>query len=703
MARARFTLDDAALELLQLEADDLAGARRLRDRVHRLAGKVGAVEAALLHDAAAALEAHARGEATAGTDLIGDAGRAIELAMNARDQVEHARHAVHEQEAEAKAPRASTPLPMDPLMLAALEAFEAEEAQAAPAVVPMPQLAPSADKQEQRSLLEAADAELLEGFVSESEEYLRDAETALLALERDPTDTEAVNRVFRCFHTIKGTSAFLGLDPISKLAHRAESLLSRARDGEIRLTGTYSDLSLQAIDVLNALVRKAIGGGAPPETYDVVMAALSGSDAAPSQAAAEPSCAPVPAGNPPAAARSEPDANGESYTRVRTDRLDQMLDIIGEMVIAHAMIAEDELMASGGHELVTRKVAHAGKIVRELQDLSISMRMVPMKALFQKLARVCRDTARKSGKTVDFLTDGEDTEIDRNMVDVVGDPLIHMVRNAVDHGIEMPDARRNARKPARGLVRLSAHHAGGSVVVTLEDDGRGLDHDRLVAKAVAKGLVDADRTLSEREVHELIFAPGFSTADQVTDLSGRGVGMDVVRRNIESLRGRIEIDSQAGRGSRFTIRLPLTLAITDGMMVRVGAERYIVPNVSIQMSFRPDRSALSTVIGRGELVSLRGEILPIVRLHRVLDIANAVEDPAKALLVIVGSAERRCALLVDELLGQHQVVAKSLGEGIGKIPGVSGGAILGDGRVGLILDVPELLALPRVAAREKVA
>jgi two-component system chemotaxis sensor kinase CheA len=701
MARARFTLDDAALELLQLEADDLTGARRLRDRLRRLAGKAGDVEAALLHDAAAALDAHGRGAAPAGVDLITDAGHAIEQAMNARDQVEDVTTAAHTQ-VPAATNRAPAPPAVDPLMLAALAALEADDAAAAAAAaavaLPMPEETEPTLSNAERSLAEAADAELLEGFVAESEEYLRDAEMALLALERDPSDMEAVNRVFRCFHTIKGTSAFLGLEPVSKLAHRAESLLSRARDGEIRLTGTFADLSLQAIDVLNALVRGAIGGGAIPEAYDVVMAALSGSDAEPSQPAPKASPAPVPA-----AARTEPDANGESYTRVRTDRLDQMLDIIGEMVIAHAMIAEDGLMTSGSQEKLTRKVAHAGKIVRELQDLSISMRMVPMKALFQKLARVCRDCARKSGKTVDFLTDGEDTEIDRNMVDVVGDPLIHMVRNAVDHGIETPDVRRNARKPARGLVRLRAYHAGGSVVLTLEDDGHGLDHERLVAKAVAKGLIDPDRTLSEREVHELIFAPGFSTAEQVTDLSGRGVGMDVVRRNIESLRGRIEIDSQPGRGSTFTIRLPLTLAITDGMMVRVGAERYIVPNVSIQMSFRPDRSALSTVIGRGELVSLRGEILPIVRLHRVLEIADAVQDPAQALLVIVGSAERRCALLVDELLGQYQVVAKSLGAGIGKIPGISGGAILGDGRVGLILDVPELLALPRVAAREKVA
>lgn len=670
MPRTQFSLDEAAVELMQLEPGDSAGARRLRDRMRRLAKRVDGAQAAALEDAIAALDAISRRGAGDGQTSLDLAGSAIERAMDARDATAAADAAGMEDTAAPEPPGEPVAAPaMDPLMLAALEMFDDEEGAVPPppSAVAEPEAAPA--------LADAGDQELLEGFVAESEEYLRDAETALLTLERDPSDMEAVNRVFRCFHTIKGTSAFLGLDAISALAHRAESLLSRARDREIQLTGPNADIALEAVDQLNMRVRGVLNGG------------TAGGEAS----AAE------PVGASPVAAteRMEPAEGGaESYTRVRTDRLDQMLDIIGEMVIAHAMIAEDGLVTGGAHETLSRNVAHAGKIVRELQDLSISMRMVPMKALFQKLARVCRDAARKSGKHVEFVTAGEDTEIDRNMVDVVGDPLIHMVRNAVDHGVETPDARRRAGKPERGTVRLSAYHAGGSVVIALQDDGRGLDRDRLVAKAVSRGMIDPDRTMSDREVHDLIFAPGFSTAEQVTDLSGRGVGMDVVRRNIESLRGRIDIESAYGAGTQFTVRLPLTLAITDGMLVRVGAERYILPTVSIQMSFRPDRSALSTVIGRGEIVSLRGEVLPIVRLHEVLGIEGASQDPAEALLVIVGSTERRCALLVDELLGQHQVVAKSLGDGIGKIAGVSGGAILGDGRVGLILDVPELLALP---------
>ncbi len=678
MAKHAYTIDDAARELIQLEASDAKAARRLADRVRRLAG--GSIGEVRTHLEAAAKElscASRTRDPERARARLASAGNAVERAMAAHDASEPGPSA-HD-----AAPSMSTWTgAVDPLMLAALSALEPADGalDIEPAMLSQP---------------EAADTELLDGFIAESEEYLRDAEAALLALERQPTDSESINRVFRCFHTIKGTSAFLGLEAITDLAHRAESLLSRARAGSLLLTGPNADLALQAVDHLGALVRAVRVESDPPDAA-TLLAALAAADSAASSAPVEVRAAPT--STPAASADGE--AGGESYTRVRTDRLDQMLDIIGEMVIAHTMIAEDALVTGGTDDGLTRKVSHAGKIVRELQELSISMRMVPMRAMFQKLARVCRDAARKRGKLIDFVADGEDTEIDRNMVDVVSDPLVHMVRNAVDHGIESAQERGAAGKPARGTVRLAAFHAGGSVVITLEDDGRGLDRNRLAAKAVSMGLVDADQTLTDREVHELIFAPGFSTAESVTDLSGRGVGMDVVRRNIEALRGRIDIASEPGRGTRFGIRLPLTLAITDGMLVRVGAERYIVPTVNIQMSFRPERSALSTVVGRGEVVSLRGEVLPIVRLHETLNVTGAVTDPTLGLLVIVGSAERRCALLVDELLGQHQVVAKTLGAGIGKVNGVSGGAILGDGRVGLILDVPELIAPPKSTAKQ---
>jgi two-component system, chemotaxis family, sensor kinase CheA len=361
------------------------------------------------------------------------------------------------------------------------------------------------------------------------------------------------------------------------------------------------------------------------------------------------------------------------------------------------MVAQDRrLFEEHCHELL-RKVTRAGKIVRELQDLSMSMRMVPLRGTFQKMQRVARDIARKSGKSVELATDDGETEIDRHMVDILNDVLVHMVRNAIDHGIESQDEREKCGKSRTGAVRLRAFHSGGSVVLEIHDDGRGLNREQILQKAISVGMVDPEKTLSDNEVFNLIFAPGFSTSEKITDISGRGVGMDVVREGVEALHGRIDIDTEPGAGCTFTVRLPLTLAITDGMLVRVGCERYIIPTVSIHLCFRPKPDSISTVTGRGELVMLRGELMPIFRLHRLFGVGSAIEDPAQGLLVVVGDEERRCALLVDELLGQQQVVAKSLTRAIGKIPGVSGGAILGDGRVGLILDPAEVAAQARQA------
>ena len=701
MAKFRFTLDDAAVRFAQLEADDAAGLRRLRDQLKRLARRTTA-GADDIQAAAGALDRAARAARAAGPSAaaaFAEAGRAIEAAMVSCAAA--APPCVPARSAQ------SSPA-IDRLMLAALAQFDAEESAEAR----------EAERSPEHRHTDGMDADLLESFVAESIEYLQHAEESLLRLEAGDFDAESVNRVFRCFHTIKGTSTFLGLERVSGLAHRAESLMSRVRDRTIRLEGEYADLVLRSVDVLRTLLR-SIGtprtsSSGPPAGFHELMRSLADAATAGTATGAAAGSALQALGKAKSGHAQDPgvvvgavggEAEGtaggghavEAFTRVRTDRLDRLIDAIGELVIAHSMIAQDAVVQGHGEDQV-RKVAHAEKIVRELQDLGMAMRMVPLKALFRKLTRLCRDTATKSGKEVAFVTEGEDTELDRNMVDVLGDPLVHMVRNAVDHGIELPEDRERAGKPARGMVRLRACHAGGNVVVTLSDDGRGLDRERITASAVSRGLVEGGRTLTDREMHELIFSAGFSTVETVTALSGRGVGMDVVRRNVEALRGRCDIESAHGRGSTFTMRLPLTLAITDGMLVRVGAERYVLPTVSIQLSFRPEPSALSTDAGRGEMVLLRDEVLPIVRLHDTLGIAGAEADPTKGILVVVGSAGRRSALLVDELLGQQQVVAKSLGNALGKVPGVSGGAILGDGRIGLILDVTELLSVSRSGA-----
>jgi two-component system, chemotaxis family, sensor kinase CheA len=555
------------------------------------------------------------------------------------------------------------------------------------------------------------DRDLLKEFMAESRELLEISEAALLALEGNPDDLECVNTVFRSFHTIKGTSGFLGLQTVSELAHLAESLLSRIRKKEIRLVGGYADLALRSLDILKKIlesVEYALRGEVLkiPDGYEDLKRTLSDPEGAGvsekipvvNSCNCRELCNPDKT-EPQSAEKKEASlkrsAEFEQSIRVNTNRLDRLIDMVGELVIAQSMVAQDRrLLDADFHELL-RKVTQAGKIVRELQDLSMSMRMVPLRGTFQKMHRVVRDLSRKSGKMVELMIDDAETEIDRHMVDILNDVLVHMVRNAIDHGIELPEEREACGKKRVGVIWLNSFQSGGSVVVQIKDDGRGLIRERILQKAIDAGLVDPDKTISDNDVYNLIFAPGLSTSEKITDVSGRGVGMDVVRKGVEALQGRIEISSKPGSGSTFTVRLPLTLAITDGMLIRVGSERYIIPTISIHLCFRPNPESLSTISGRGELVMLRGELMPVFRLYRLFGISSAIEDPAEGLFVVVGEEDRRCALLVDELLGQQQVVAKSLTKAVGKIPGVSGGAILGDGQVGLILDPTEIITVAR--------
>jgi two-component system chemotaxis sensor kinase CheA len=554
-------------------------------------------------------------------------------------------------------------------------------------------------------LPEGIDPDLLADFVTEGFEYLAQAEEALLALESDPGDKESVNVVFRAFHTIKGVSGFLELHRISELSHHAETLLSKVRDDELTYSGALADLSLQTIDVLKALLAEAREGGETgvlhiPPSFGPLFRILSDpelpekiDEGEMESFAAGPKNGAAVEGEDAAPAAGSRKA-GENSVRVRTDRLDSLVDMVGELVIAHSMLAQDPaiLRDRGG---LSRKVDHTNKILRELQDLSTALRMVPLKPAFRKVARVIRDLSRKSGKPVRLVSEGEDTEIDRTMVDVLADPLVHMVRNSVDHGLESPDEREAAGKPREGVVRIKAYQAGGNVVIEVSDDGRGLDRDRILAKARERGVVESGRSLTDQEVYHLIFAPGFSTAASVTEVSGRGVGMDVVRRNVESLRGRVTIDSTPGRGSTFSIHLPLTLAITDGMVVRVGSQRYIIPSVKIETSLRPEAESLSSVSGKGEMVLFQGELLPVVRLHRLWGIVDAEEDPTAGLLVIAGEGSQRAAILVDEMVTQQQFVVKPLTGIVSETQGVAGGAIMGNGGVGLILDPDEIASLAR--------
>lgn len=394
--------------------------------------------------------------------------------------------------------------------------------------------------------------------------------------------------------------------------------------------------------------------------------------------------------------------SGETASiRVPIEKVDRLVDLVGELIITQSMVA-DAVTAFSPERVPSLRAAVAlmDRHARELHEQVMGVRMVPIRTLFGRFPRLVRDVAATLGKSAALEMSGEDTELDRTVIEKISDPLAHLVRNAVDHGLEASDARRALGKPEVGRLALSAYQQGGSIYIELADDGRGLDRDRIWAKARELGLT-GDEPLSDEQVFGMIFRPGFSTADTVTELSGRGVGMDVVRRNVEALGGSIVIRSARGRGTTFRITLPLTLAILDGQLLSVGAETYVLPLASIVESVRPCPEQLGVVLGAGEVITLRDRVLPMVRLHRILGVSPKTENPTEGLLVIVDQDGCQAALLVDELLGQQQVVIKSLERHFEKVRGVAGATILGDGRVTLILDVAGLVAL--AGMRELVA
>jgi two-component system chemotaxis sensor kinase CheA len=553
------------------------------------------------------------------------------------------------------------------------------------------------------------DAPLVLDFVTEANEHMETAESAMLELENRPGDNELINKIFRAFHTIKGMAGFLNLAEIQSLSHSAENVLDLARKSQLVLSGDSSDVIFESIDGLKKMLaglKAVVESNAPVGAYEPLAHLLEVLKAtAEGRAPSGPKAVAAAQENDKkldAILEDRPDAKNasaaaartaEDKVKVSTARLDSLVNLAGELVIAQLMVAEEIRCDRAAEHELARKVTHQGKIVRELQELSMSMRMVPVQGVFQKMTRLARDLSHKAGRQVDFVTTGEETELDRTVVDHISDPLIHMVRNAIDHGIEPPEQRAQAGKSPTGRVELRAFHQAGSIVIEMQDDGRGLNKERIVRKAVEQGLIEPGQELSEEEVFKLIFHPGLSTAEKVTAVSGRGVGMDVVKKNIELLRGRIDISSAPGKGTTFTIRLPLTLAVIDGQVVRIGEARYILPINSIVRSLRCGCQQISSVQNRGEMVLERGELMPLIRLYRLLNARPSTEDPSQGLIVVVEGDGCKCCLLVDDLLGQQQVVIKSLGEALGRIPGVSGGAIMGDGRVTLILDVPGLLEL----------
>ncbi len=601
----------------------------------------------------------------------------------------------------------------------------------------------------------AADGELLREFINEAQEHLQNVEQGTLVLEENPTDSATLNSVFRAFHTFKGGAGFMNLTAIKNLAHELESLLDAARQHKLVINSAVINLILEGGDTLRQFVAKINAQLAGQQTGQPIIvpttaliakvkAALEGKAltetpanavAAPKPTAVEPAPTPAPevmavtptspAAEPPkspqppeqkpatpakatpsaaaTAADNAAGANGGGFVRVDTSKLDSLIDLVGELAIAKSMVVQDPALRGISDQQLSASLTQLARITGELQRTATSLRMVPIRATFQKMSRVVRDVAARQRKQVQLITSGEETELDRNIVEELNDPLIHMIRNALDHGIETPEIRKSRGKPETGTILLKAMHRGGNIVISIQDDGNGLNKERILAKAREQGILQENETPSEKEIFDLIFAPGFSTAEIVSDISGRGVGMDVVRNNIEKLRGSVDIDSVSGSGTTFTIYLPLTLAIIDGMIVSVGGERYIIPTFSVRESFRPAPGMISTLHERGEMVTVRGELNPLLRLYEHFNLPPRERDPAQSIIIVVESGQQTRCLLVDELLGKQEVVTKSLGEVLKKNRSIAGTAVLGDGRVGLILDVDSLVRLKSGSSRANVS
>ena len=566
------------------------------------------------------------------------------------------------------------------------------------------------------------DLTLLREFHGESVELLQSIEQGVLVLEENPTDAPTIDSIFRAFHTFKGGAGFLHLDAMRDLAHDLESLFDEVRFSRLRITSEIIDLILAGADALKRFTREigaqlqGANAGAPilvptKQIIARVKSALRGEPLPKAASVTEGGVNPVKASQAAGvafspAAKSLPKVRqsptGEpallspssGFVKLDTAKLDNLVDLVGELVIAQSMVVQNPDVQIINSLQLVRCLRQLGRITTELQRNAMSLRMVPIRAMFHKMNRLVRDLATQQQKQVQLLLEGEETELDRNIVEKLSDPLVHMIRNAIDHGLENSDDRVANGKPELGTIRLTAAHQRGGIVIRIQDDGKGLDRSRILAKAIDRGLVKADATLTESEIFSLIFQPGFSTAERVTDLSGRGVGMDVVRRNIENLRGKVEIQSRPGQGTTFTILLPLTLAIIDGLLVGVGGERYIIPTLSVRESFKPPPGTVKTIQGRGEVVSVRGRQTPLLRLGHYLGRTSRAVKPEDGIVVVVESGDSARGLLVDELLGKQEVVIKSLGHAFGQQNLLAGGAVLGDGWVGLILDVDTLVQMP---------
>jgi two-component system chemotaxis sensor kinase CheA len=568
---------------------------------------------------------------------------------------------------------------------------------------------------------------LVKEFLVESYENLDRLDKEFLQLEQDPGNREVIASIFRTIHTVKGTSGFFGFERLQRVAHHGESLLVKLRDGALTLNPDMGSVLLRTVDAIRAILGEIERSGAEgSEEYAALIADLEAhlagrapvAPAAVRPIQASPSGVPASPPSPQAssqelparssaevAARPEGPSVADQSLRVDVRVLDRLMNLVGELVLTRNQILQNVGQASAGDGLAATS-KRLDQITSELQEEVMKTRMQPIEAVWGKLPRVVRDLARQLGKEVRLDMEGKDTELDKSIIEAIKDPLTHMVRNSVDHGIEQPDRRTKAGKAAEGRILLRAYHEGGKVTIELSDDGGGIDPARIRAKAQEKGVITAEQAarMSDREAVNLIFAPGFSTAEQVTNISGRGVGMDVVRTNIEKIGGSVDVVSRVGAGTTITVKIPLTLAIIPALVVASGGEKFAIPQVNLLELVRIDRDKAATAIEDvygAPVYRLRGQLLPLVHLNRELGLP---EGQAGAVNIVVLQAdEHQFGVIVDSVLDTGEIVVKPLDRQLRNLAVFAGATIMGDGAVALILDVYGLGTKARAVGKGREA
>ncbi len=602
-------------------------------------------------------------------------------------------------------------------------------------------------------LSELVTRDMVERFLAESLDLIDRLESEALGILSSPDPIEDVHAMFRVAHTVKGNAGFFGYALLESLCMRAESHLDTVRKGSAPLNEAFVNATLCHVDALRAAARSVAildesacpepSGERVPDPPSPAIDASSATGAPTATGVAQAAGGYKPLGeilvdmgaadesavrkaletqekplgqllvDSGAARREDVDkalerqrsmeakapegASAEEVQRreirVDTAKLDKLFDLVGELITAEAMVGNSPDLAGIRRDRFDKSYNALVKISREIQETTMAIRMIPMEGLFHKMTRLVRDLSRKFGKPVDFRVSGQETEMDKNVIEQISDPLIHILRNSVDHGLETPAERKAAGKPDAGTVSLDARYEGSEIWISVKDDGHGLNRARILEKAVERGLVRGDpASLRDEEVWAFIFEPGFSTAQVVSEVSGRGVGMDVVKKNLERIRGSVDVRSMAGAGTEFVLKIPLTMAIIDGITVRVGPDSYSIPLGDILEFFKAKPGQVTRTADGSEMVNLRGEILPLVKVWRVFGVASAAESAEEGILLVVQAGGRKASLLIDEVIGNQQIVIKSLSEYLGKVEGLSGCSILGDGSVSFIVDTGRLLS-----------